>query len=130
MNTLSSLWPYLKLHQRQFFLGTLAVFGAGLAVTFPAYFTRLIIDGLTRASDANPATVGISAGQVALYALGAVLSAVLSGALMVVVRRQIVYASRQIEYEVRRDLFAHLSVLDKHYFRPCPHRRLDEPPHR
>ncbi|AWN24493.1 ABC transporter ATP-binding protein [Deinococcus irradiatisoli] len=116
MNTLSSLWPYLKLHQRQFLLGTLAVFGAGLAVTLPAYFTRLIIDGLTRAADNNPATVGIGAGQVALYALGAVLSAAFSGALMIMVRRQIVYASRQIEYEVRRDLFDHLSVLDKHYF--------------
>ena len=116
MNTLSSLWPYLKLHQRQFLLGTLAVFGAGLAVTLPAYFTRLIIDGLTRATDTNPATLGISAAQVALYALGAVLSMGVSGGLMVLVRRQIVYASRQIEYEVRRDLFAHLLVLDKHYF--------------
>ncbi|AZI41694.1 ABC transporter ATP-binding protein [Deinococcus psychrotolerans] len=116
MNTLSTLWPYLKLHQRQFFLGTLAVFGAGTAVTLPAYFTRLIIDGLTGAADTNPATAGITAGQVALYALGAVLSVVVSGGLMVLVRRLIVYASRQIEYEVRRDLFAHLSGLDKHYF--------------
>ena len=116
MNTLSTLWPYLKLHQRQFILGTLAVFGAGLSVTFPAYFTRLIIDGLSRAVDSNPATLGISTGQVVLYALGAVLSVVLSGGLMVLVRRLIVYASRQIEYEVRRDLFAHLSTLDKHYF--------------
>ncbi|WP_420595863.1 ABC transporter ATP-binding protein [Deinococcus sp.] len=116
MNTLFTLWPYLKLHQRQFILGTLAVFGAGLSVTFPAYFTRLIIDGLSRAVDSNPATLGISTGQVVLYALGAVLSVVLSGGLMVLVRRLIVYASRQIEYEVRRDLFAHLSTLDKHYF--------------
>ena len=104
------------MHQRQFVLGTLAVFGAGLAVTLPAYFTRLIIDGLTRAVDNNPATLGISTGQVVLYALGAVLAVVLSGGLMVLVRRLIVYASRQIEYEVRRDLFAHLSTLDKHYF--------------
>ncbi|WP_293913199.1 ABC transporter ATP-binding protein [Deinococcus sp.] len=116
MNTLSTLLPYLKLHQRQFFVGTLAVLSAGVAVTFPAYFTRLIIDGLTRATDNNAATAGASAAQIALYALGAVLSVILSGSLMVAVRRQIVFASRQIEYEVRRDLFAHLSQLDKHYF--------------
>ena len=117
MNTLSTLWPYLKLHQRQFFVGTLAVFGASWAVTLPAYFTRLIIDGLTRATATGAVPgQGISAGQVAIYALLAVVSVVFSGALMVMVRRQIVYASRQIEYEVRRDLFGHLSTLDKYYF--------------
>ena len=114
MNTLSTLWPYLKMHQRQFFVGTLAVFGASWAVTLPAYFTRLIIDGLTRATAAGTpsgqavSAGGISAGQVAIYALLAVLSVICSGGLMVMVRRQIVYASRQIEYEVRRDLFGHL----------------------
>ena len=45
-----------------------------------------------------------------------VLATLVSGALMVAVRRNIVFASRQTEYEIRRDLFAHLSGLDKHYF--------------
>ena len=33
-------------------------------------------------------------------------------------RRMIVVASRQTEYEIRRDMFAHLQTLDKHVLRP------------
>ena len=35
---------------------------------------------------------------------------------MLLMRRQIVIASRQMEYEIRRDIFAHLQSLDKHYY--------------
>lgn len=115
MNTLAHLGVYLRLHQRQFVLGTLAIFAANIAVTMPAYFTRLIIDGLT-STVAGSAAQAITPTQVALYALGAVLSVVVSGGLMVMVRRLIVFASREVEYEIRRDLFVHLLGLDKHYF--------------
>lgn len=103
----------MGLHRRQLLLGVLAVLAANVAVTFPAYFTRLIIDGLTRTVSGDAA---ISLGQLTLYAASAVLSVALSGSLMVAVRRQIIFASRQIEYEIRRDLFVHLLSLDKHYF--------------
>lgn len=103
----------MGLHRRQLLLGVLAVLAANVAVTFPAYFTRLIIDGLTRTVSGGTA---ISLGQLTLYAAGAVLSVALSGSLMVAVRRQIIFASRQIEYEIRRDLFVHLLSLDKYYF--------------
>ncbi len=113
LNRLASLGVYLRLHQRQFVIGTLAVLGANLAVTMPAYFTRLIIDGLT---GTVKGVTAITTAQVTWYALCSVLSVVVSGSLMVLVRRQIVVASRQIEYEIRRDLFGHLSSLDKYYF--------------
>lgn len=104
---------YLGLHKRQFVLGTLAVLAANLAVTLPAYFTRLIIDGLTRTVAGGPA---LSGSQLLLYAACSVLAVMVSGSLMIAVRRLVVFASRQIEYEIRRDLFVHLSELDKHYF--------------
>ncbi|GGJ73883.1 ABC transporter ATP-binding protein [Deinococcus aquiradiocola] len=116
MNNFKTLSPYLRLHRNQYIVGTLAVLGANAAVLLPAYFIGRAIDGLRLFADGNPATPGLTLMQLALLALGVILATVLSGSLMVVVRRSIVFASRQTEYEIRRDLFAHLSGLDKHYF--------------
>lgn len=116
MTSFQTLLPYLKLHRNQYLIGTLAVLGANAAVLLPAYLLGRAIDGLTRAADGNPATVGLSLGGLILLALGMVGATLISGGLMVVVRRSIVFASRQTEYEIRRDLFVHLSTLDKHYY--------------
>ena len=116
MNNFKSLVPYLRLHKNQYLIGTLAVLGGNTAVLLPAYFLGRAIDGLRLFSDANPATPGLGLKELGLLALGIVLATLVSGGLMVGVRRSIVFASRQTEYEIRRDLFAHLSGLDKHYF--------------
>ena len=116
MDSFRTLWPYLKMHQRQYLIGIVAVMIANAVVLLPAYFIRLTIDGLTRALDRDPATVGITAAQAGQYALGMVGAALVSGAFMLLMRRMIVIASRQTEYEVRRDLFAHLQTLDKNYY--------------
>ena len=116
MNNFKTLVPYLLLHKNQYLFGTLAVLGANAAVLLPAYFLGRAIDGLRLFGDGNPATPGLGLGQLGLLALGVVLATLVSGALMVAVRRSIVFASRQTEYEIRRDLFAHLSGLDKYYF--------------
>ena len=116
MNNFKSLVPYLRLHKNQYLIGTLAVLGANAAVLLPAYFLGRAIDGLRLFSDANLATPGLGLRELGLLALGIVLATLVSGGLMVGVRRSIVFASRQTEYEIRRDLFAHLSGLDKHYF--------------
>lgn len=111
-----TLWPYLLLHKWQFITGTAAVIVGNFLVLFPAYFVRLIIDGLTGQLDQLTSTPGITVQQVLLYSLGILLSQGASGVLMLIMRRKIIIASRQIEYEVRRDLFAHLQTLDKHYY--------------
>jgi ATP-binding cassette, subfamily B, multidrug efflux pump len=116
LNNFKALTPYLWLHKNQYIIGTLAVLGANAAVLLPAYFLGRAIDGLRLFADGNPSTPGLSLSQLGLLALGVVLATVVSGSLMVVVRRSIVFASRQTEYEIRRDLFAHMSGLDKHYF--------------
>ena len=112
---LSTLWAYLYRHRRQYLIGILAVTVSNAAALLPFYFIRLIIDGLNARVQAG-ALAGITLGQIGWYALGIVLSALVSGALMLIMRRQIIVASREIEYEVRRDLFAHLQTLDKAYF--------------
>ncbi|UBV41906.1 ABC transporter ATP-binding protein/permease [Deinococcus taeanensis] len=116
MDSFRSLWPYLRLHLRQYAIGLIAVVIATSVNLLPYYLIRLAIDGLTGQVDADPATPGIALTTAGLYALGIVAAAVTAGGFMLIMRRQIVVASRQSEYEIRRDLFAHLQTLDKAYY--------------
>ncbi|GGO35172.1 ATP-binding cassette subfamily B protein [Deinococcus humi] len=116
MDSLRSLWPYLKMHQRQYLIGMVLVIFANSINLLPFYLIRLTIDGLTGARDGDPATAGITLAQAGWYALGIVGAAATAGVLMLFMRRLIVVASRQTEYEVRRDIFAHLQGLDKPYY--------------
>lgn len=116
MDSFRTLWPYLRLHGRQYLIGIIAVVIANSVNLLPAYFIRLTIDGLTRATDTSDRTVGVTLAQVGLYALGILLAAATAGALMLVMRRQIVIASRQTEYEIRRDIYMNLQTLDKAYY--------------
>ncbi|WP_261664269.1 ABC transporter ATP-binding protein [Deinococcus sp. Marseille-Q6407] len=112
---LRALWAYLYRHCRQYLIGIGAVMLSNLAALLPFYFIRLIIDGLTARVEGG-SLAAITLTQIGWYSLGIVLASLVSGALTLVMRRQIIVASRQIEYEVRRDLFAHLQTLDKAYF--------------
>lgn len=100
-------------HKRQYAVGVLAVILSNAFSALPFYFIRLIIDGLSAGEAGGPL---LGSQTLALYALGIVVSAAIGGALTLLMRRQIVVASRQIEYEIRRDLFAHLQTLDKAFF--------------
>ncbi|MBZ9753310.1 ABC transporter ATP-binding protein/permease [Deinococcus sp. HMF7604] len=116
MDSFRSLWPYMRLHTRQYIIGLVAVVIATSVNLLPFYLIRLTIDGLTGQVDADPTTPGLTLGTAAIYALGIVVAATTAGFFMLVMRRQIVVASRQSEYEIRRDLFAHLQTLDKPYY--------------
>ncbi|WP_345467736.1 ABC transporter ATP-binding protein [Deinococcus carri] len=104
------------MHRRQYLIGIIAVVIANSVNLLPYYYIRLTIDGLTRATDGNPTTPGVTLAQVGLYALGIVLAAVTAGVLTLVMRRQVVVASRQTEYEMRRDIYMNLQTLDKAYY--------------
>ncbi|WP_177183274.1 ABC transporter ATP-binding protein [Deinococcus reticulitermitis] len=104
------------MHRRQYLIGIVAVLISNAVVLLPPYFIRLTIDGLTGTRDQDPATAGITLTQAGWYALGMVLAALVSGGFMLLMRRMIVIASRQTEYEMRRDIFAHLQTLDKNYY--------------
>lgn len=81
---------------------------AGLASIFffvlTPYFLRLAVDA-------------VQAGEgFGVYALAIVASAALSGLLSYVMRRLAVVASRQVEYDLRRDPFHHLLTLDRDFY--------------
>ena len=81
---------------------------AGLASIFffvlTPYFLRLAVDA-------------VQAGRgFGVYALAIVASAALSGLLSYAMRRLAVVASRQVEYDLRRDLLHHLLTLDRDFY--------------
>ncbi|BAW02655.1 ABC transporter [Thermus thermophilus] len=81
---------------------------AGLASIFffvlTPYFLRLAVDA-------------VQAGRgFGVYALAILASAALSGLLSYVMRRLAVVASRQVEYDLRRDLLHHLLTLDRDFY--------------
>ena len=110
---LNMLWAYVYRHRRQYLIGIVAVLLSNAAALLPFYFIRLVIDGLTRGVQGG---AGITLEQVGLYAAGMVAASLVAGGLTLVMRRQIIVASRHMEYEIRRDIFAHLQTLDKAYF--------------
>lgn len=104
------------MHARQYVVGIVAITLANVINLLPGYLIRWAIDGLTGQVDSDPGTPGITLARAGLYALGIVAAALTAGALTLTMRRMIVVASRQMEYEIRRDVFAHLQTLDKTYY--------------
>lgn len=118
------LGSYLRNHSRQYWIGTIVVMVSNVAVLLPPYFIGRTIDAITtgkiHAEDlglfgwaAQPAL-----SNTVLLELGIMimLSGLLAGVLTLTMRRQLVVASRQIDYEIRRDIFSRLTHLDKDFY--------------
>ncbi len=100
---------YMWAHRRQWFLGILCVLiSVGSSLAGPPLIVGRAVDAL-RAGTATPELILQYAGLIIL------LSLVANGATFLM-RRQLVVASRQISYEVRRDIFVNLTRLDQGYF--------------
>ncbi len=108
MNLMSSLWPYVRNHLRQYVVGIAAVWLANIAVLVGPYIIGRAINALQFRTATPLGLVGL--------ALALVATTLLSGGLTLLVRRQITVASRQLDYEVRRDIFVNLTHLSKNYF--------------
>jgi ATP-binding cassette subfamily B protein len=104
-----SLKRYLAQHRREIALTVLcALIAVGINLIMP-YIMRLGIDGLTE----NTLTRGELTRYVLIYLALAALATWFSRQL----RRLPQKMSHQVEYDVRRDLFEHLTRLDLDYFR-------------
>ena len=94
-------------YRRQFLIGFMcAVLSTVIAVASP-WVLKLAIDDL--AAD-------VTLGKVRLYAAVILVLAAAGGVFRYLMRRIIVGASRQFEYELRNDFFAHLQRLDAGYY--------------
>ena len=76
----------------------------------------LAIDDLTK---------GVTAGKLALYGTLLLGVAVVGGVFRFLMRRVLTGVSRDIEYDMRNDFFAHLQTLPLSYFQTHTHRRPD-----
>jgi len=94
-------------YRRAFATGFLCVIATAAVALAGPWVLKYAIDDLGRGVDS--ATIGFYAG--AIVALAAV-----GGLFRFVMRRIIVGASRDIEYDLRNDFFAHLQRLDLAYF--------------
>ena len=107
MSPLRRLVPYVVRYRRKFALGlSCAVVTRSVALAGPTMLGRAI-DDLTRS---------VTRGKLAGY--GALLLAIglLGGLFQFLSRRILVGASRDIEYDMRNDFFAHLQKLPLSYF--------------
>jgi ATP-binding cassette, subfamily B, multidrug efflux pump len=107
LNHLKPLVPYLWGHRPALLFGLLAtVISTMLALAQP-YFIGSAIDALQH---------GRPAGDVYLIAVEILAFAALQGVFTFFVRYLINSVSRHVEYEMRRDLFAHLERMPQSFF--------------
>ena len=101
------LLAYIFQHRRPFLLGLLCVLVTTSVALASPWVLKLAIDDLER---------GVDAGKIRFYAAAVLGLAAAGGVFRFLMRRIIIGASRNIEYAIRSDFFAHLQRLDLAYF--------------
>ena len=101
------LLGYLFRYRRAFFTGFLCVIATTTISLAGPWILKYAIDDLS---------AGVTLAKVRLYAAGLLALAAAGGVFRFLMRRIIIGASRDIEYDLRNDFFAHLQRLDLAYF--------------
>ena len=110
----SALFPYLLRHRRRFAAGSVfLVLATAITLTSP-WVLKHAVDNLAARLDAEP---GAAAGApLAFFAAALVGLALAGGVCRFLTRRIIIGASREIELDLRNDLFRHLQRLPPAWF--------------
>jgi ATP-binding cassette subfamily B protein len=101
------LLGYAGRYRRAFVRGFVCVVAASAISLAGPWILKYAIDDLTS---------GVTLGKVRLYAVALLALAVFGGLFRFLMRRIIIGASRQFEYDLRNDFFAALQRLDVAYF--------------
>lgn len=101
------LLPYILEYRRSFVVGFICVIATAAVGLAGPWVLKYAIDDLQR---------GVDAGKVRFYAAALLALAAVGGVFRFLMRRIIIGASRDIEYDLRNDFFAHLQRLDLAYF--------------
>ncbi|MGA3194657.1 MAG: ABC transporter ATP-binding protein [Terriglobales bacterium] len=106
-NRLRPLVPYLKRHRLGLLLGGLCVlFNNGTWVLFPQVIRRAV----------NDLNSGVTRQKLLTYSLVIVVLALIKGIFQFLTRYVVIGISRDIEFDLRNDLFAHLETLSYSYY--------------
>lgn len=108
MKTFLELFQYLKRYPRQYLTGIVTLIGSGLFITLVPVIVGNAIDAF------NSGTMTMN--SVWLYVAGILGATLLSSVAMIVVRRTMLNASWEIQFDVRRDMFDHFTRLDANFF--------------
>src|SRR6187200_3088508 len=103
---LARLWPYIRRTRPSLVAGLAAVLAATVLSLVSPWLLKYIVDGLV---------AGASRTELGGLALATVALAVRDGWFRYRMRQRISGASRQIEYDLRQDFFAHLERLPPAY---------------
>ncbi len=107
---------YLQRHWAQLLLGLLfVVIGNSVALLTPVVLQRAI-DTMHQAVEAGESALAVARSQLPWWAALIVGLAIVDGVARFVARWCINRVSRQVEYALRNDLFAHVERLDQAFF--------------
>ncbi len=105
--SLRPLIPYFKKYRRSYVVGTLCVFLTnGIWILFPLVIRRAVDD----------LHLGITRHKLVTYALLLLAVAVTKGIFQFLTRWIVIGVSREIEFDLRNDLFRHLETLSYSYY--------------
>ena len=105
--SLRPLFPYLRKYRGSYFIGTICVFiNNGVWILFPLVL-RHAVDGL------KP---GVTREKLLIYSLQLLGVAAIKGVFQFLTRWIVIGISREIEFDLRNDLFRHLESLSYSYY--------------
>ncbi len=105
--SLRPLFPYLRKYRGSYFIGTICVFiNNGVWILFPLVL-RHAVDGLR---------AGVSREKLLTYSLELMGVAGIKGIFQYLTRWIVIGISREIEFDLRNDLFRHLESLSYSYY--------------
>ncbi len=107
LNSLRPLFPYAKKYRAQFFWGAVSVLlNNGVWILFPLVIRRAIDDLKT----------GVTREKLVTYSLLLIAVAATKGIFQFLTRWILIGISREIEFDLRNDLFRHLEKLSYSYY--------------
>jgi ATP-binding cassette subfamily B protein len=101
------LLPYVLRYRRQFSFGLFCVFVTTAIQLLPPWILKLAVDDLTS---------GVTRRKLVLYALLILAIAAVGAVFRFLMRRILIGASREIEYDLRNDFFARLQQMPLEYY--------------
>jgi ATP-binding cassette subfamily B multidrug efflux pump len=105
--SLRPLFPYLRKYRASYIFGTLCVFiNNGIWILFPLIIRRAVDDMHN----------GVTRHKLLTYAFELLAVAVLKGLFTFLLRWIVIGVSREIEFDLRNDLFQHLETLSNSFF--------------
>jgi len=107
LKALSRLSKYLRKHRKAIVVGAFSILALQLVGLTIPWLTKLAVDQIPKATHVR---------ELAKYGALIVAAAAMQGVFRFAMRRLMIGASREIEYELRNDLYAHLLTLSPSYY--------------